>query len=155
VSPSGRQDEVATAGCALCDQAGGEVLYREVLLRVVLLDDAEYPGLARVIVNAHLREMTDLAAADRQRLLEVVLAVEAAQREVLAPVKINLASLGNQVPHLHWHVIPRFADDAHFPQPIWGARQREPDAGRLVERRARLAALRAAICARLPAAGQA
>jgi diadenosine tetraphosphate (Ap4A) HIT family hydrolase len=41
----------------------------------------------------------------------------------MAPDKINLASLGNVVPHLHWHVIPRFADDPHFPNPVWGVRQ--------------------------------
>jgi diadenosine tetraphosphate (Ap4A) HIT family hydrolase len=40
------------------------------------------------------------------------------------PDKINLASLGNVVPHLHWHVIPRFADDAHFPSPVWAQAQR-------------------------------
>lgn len=137
--------------CPLCADDDGTTLYRDALLRVVLVDDAEYPGFVRVIVNAHVREMTDLPAEQQQRLLEAVLAVEAAQREVLAPHKINLASLGNQVPHLHWHVIPRFAEDAHFPQSIWGTRQRNSDAGRLAERRARLAALRAAIAARLSA----
>ena len=44
--------------------------------------------------------------------------------KALQPAKVNLAALGNMVPHLHWHVIPRFADDSHFPQPVWGARQR-------------------------------
>jgi diadenosine tetraphosphate (Ap4A) HIT family hydrolase len=143
----------APASCPLCDSDGGEVLFRDGLLRVVLVDDADYPGLVRVIVNAHRREMTDLAAADRERLFGVVLAVEAAQREMLAPDKVNLASLGNQVPHLHWHVIPRFADDAHFPDAIWGARRRDPAPGRLAERRARLGSLRSAIRARLPEAG--
>ena len=139
--------------CALCAGDGGEVLYRDELLRVVLVDEPGYPGFVRVIVNAHVREMTDLAAADRQRLLAAVFAVESAQREALAPHKINLASLGNVTPHVHWHVIPRFADDAHFPEPVWGARQREPGPARLAERRARLAALSAAIAARLAAAG--
>ena len=139
--------------CALCAGDGGEVLYRDELLRVVLVDEPGYPGFVRVIANAHVREMTDLPAADRQRLLAAVFAVESAQREALAPHKINLASLGNVTPHLHWHVIPRFADDAHFPEPVWGARQREPGPARLAERRARLAALRAAIAARLAAAG--
>jgi diadenosine tetraphosphate (Ap4A) HIT family hydrolase len=137
--------------CPLCDGDGGEVLLRDDLLRVVLVDEVDYPGFARVIVNAHVREMTDLAPAARRRLLDAVFAVEAAQREVLAPAKINLASLGNQVPHLHWHVIPRFADDAHFPEPIWGARRRDPDRERLAERRRRLEALKAAIVARRPA----
>ncbi len=135
--------------CPLCASDGGDVLFRDALLRVVQVDDPDYPGFLRVIVNAHVREMTDLPVADRRRLLDAVLAVESAQREVLAPTKVNLASLGNQVPHLHWHVIPRFADDAHFPQPIWGERQREPDLERLAERRQRLAALRQAIVARL------
>jgi len=144
---------VTAPSCALCASDGGEVLYRDELLRVVLVDEPGYPGFVRVIANAHVREMTDLAAADRQRLLAAVFAVESAQREALAPHKINLASLGNVTPHLHWHVIPRFADDAHFPEPVWGARQREPGPARLAERRARLAALRAAIAARLAAAG--
>ena len=138
--------------CAFCAGDGGEVLSRDDLLRVVLVDEADYPGFVRVIANAHVREMTDLAAADRQRVLAVVLAVEAAQREAMAPHKINLASLGNVTPHLHWHVIPRFADDAHFPGSVWGARQRQPDPARLAERRSRLDALRAAIATRLAAA---
>ena len=53
------------------------------------------------------------------------MAAEAALRKVMAPDKVNLASLGNVVPHLHWHVIPRFADDPHFPNPVWGARLRD------------------------------
>ena len=47
--------------------------------------------------------------------------MEEAQQSVLAPDKINLASLGNMVPHLHWHVIPRWRGDRHFPDPIWAA----------------------------------
>jgi diadenosine tetraphosphate (Ap4A) HIT family hydrolase len=50
-------------------------------------------------------------------------------RNQLRPDKVNLASLGNVVPHLHWHVIPRFRDDAHFPNPIWGTSLRQPRTG--------------------------
>ena len=55
-------------------------------------------------------------------------ATEAALRDLVLPLKINLASLGNAVPHLHWHVVPRHADDRHFPRPIWAepARPRSP-----------------------------
>jgi diadenosine tetraphosphate (Ap4A) HIT family hydrolase len=77
-----------------------------------------------VVWQAHVREMSDLTVADRRRLLDVVAGVEAAVRVVVRPDKINLASLGNVVPHLHWHVIPRWADDSHFPAPIWAAAAR-------------------------------
>jgi diadenosine tetraphosphate (Ap4A) HIT family hydrolase len=123
-------------------------------LRVVLVDDADFPGFARVIWNEHVREMTDLGAADRERLMRAVFAVEQAQREVLAPTKVNLASLGNVTPHLHWHVIPRFADDSHFPQPVWGARQR-PAAPSLDARRALLDRLRARIAEQVARASHA
>jgi diadenosine tetraphosphate (Ap4A) HIT family hydrolase len=92
---------------------------------VIWVDDPDYPGFCRVILNAHVKEMTDLPDTDRQRLMAVVFAVEAAVREVLNPDKVNLASLGNVVPHLHWHVIPRFADDRHFPDAVW-ALPRQP-----------------------------
>jgi diadenosine tetraphosphate (Ap4A) HIT family hydrolase len=63
--------------------------------------------------------MSDLTVTERQHLLAVVNAVEGAVRALLRPDKINLASLGNVVPHLHWHVIPRWRDDSHFPAPVW------------------------------------
>ena len=111
--------------CPLCDAPGGTQLWQDDLCRVVRADEPDYPGFLRVILNAHVKEMTDLAAADQQALMRVVFAAEAALRVVMAPDKINLASLGNVVPHLHWHVIPRFTDDPHFPNPVWGARQRD------------------------------
>jgi diadenosine tetraphosphate (Ap4A) HIT family hydrolase len=140
---------VTAADCPLCREDGGALVVRDELLRIVLVDDADYPGFARVIVNAHVREMTDLDAAALARVMAAVYAVEDALRAVLAPDKVNLASLGNVVPHLHWHVIPRFADDAHFPQPIWGARRREPDPVKLAARRARLPKLAEEIRARI------
>jgi diadenosine tetraphosphate (Ap4A) HIT family hydrolase len=140
---------VSAAGCPLCRDDGGELVLRAELLRVVLVDEADYPGFARVIVNAHVEEMTDLDPAALARVMAAVYAVEDALRAVLAPDKINLASLGNVVPHLHWHVIPRFADDAHFPQPIWGARQRDPDPAKLAARRALLPKLAQEIRARI------
>jgi diadenosine tetraphosphate (Ap4A) HIT family hydrolase len=111
--------------CPLCDAPGGLVLWRDDFCHVVLADEPDYPELLRVILNTHVKEMTDLSPADQAALMRVVFATEAALIEVMAPDKINLASLGNVVPHLHWHVIPRFADDPHFPNPVWGARLRD------------------------------
>jgi diadenosine tetraphosphate (Ap4A) HIT family hydrolase len=114
----------APATCPLCFPAAEQVVWRDRRCRVILAGEADYPAFCRVIWQTHVREMTDLAAADRGHLLDVVMAVERAQRELLDPVKVNLASLGNQVPHLHWHVIPRFADDAHYPDAVWAPRRR-------------------------------
>ena len=69
--------------------------------------------------------MIDLPIDNRARMMNVVFAVETAIREVIQPDKINLASLGNKTPHLHWHVIPRFENDKHFPNSHWGETMRE------------------------------
>jgi diadenosine tetraphosphate (Ap4A) HIT family hydrolase len=119
------------ADCALCTPGAEDVLWRDARCRVILVGDADHPGFCRVVWNAHVREMTDLAPAEREHFMLVVYRVERALRELLSPDKINLASLGNQVPHLHWHVIPRFADDAHFPDPVWGAKRRAGVAHRI------------------------
>jgi diadenosine tetraphosphate (Ap4A) HIT family hydrolase len=105
--------------CELCSRTGGELLWQDERCRVVHVSEPGYAGFCRVIWEAHVKEMTDLSAADRLHFMEVVFAVESVVREQLQPAKMNLASLGNQVPHLHWHVIPRFTDDPHFPDPIW------------------------------------
>ena len=134
---------MVASSCPLCHPPAETVLWRGSRCRVILVDDRDYPGFCRVVWNPHVKEMTDLGIGERKYIMAVVFAVELVLRELLQPDKINLASLGNQVPHLHWHVIPRFSDDAHFPDPIWAARKREarpraiaPDvlAGRLRER---------------------
>jgi diadenosine tetraphosphate (Ap4A) HIT family hydrolase len=111
--------------CELCATPGGVVLWDTPSCRVVRVDDPHYPGFCRVIWNAHVREMSDLDRGQQQYLMSVVFAVEAAVRKLFMPDKINLASFGNMVPHVHWHVIPRWADDRHFPEPVWGAVRRE------------------------------
>ena len=113
--------------CELCVDLGGEIVWRGDHCSVVLVGSDEaraFPGFCRVVWNAHVAEMTALAGADRRHLMSVVFAVEAALRALLHPDKINLASLGNVVPHLHWHVIPRWRDDSHFPAPVWAAARR-------------------------------
>lgn len=100
------------------------MLWQDHAARVVLVDEPLYPGFCRVIWQAHVAEMTDLSASERRCLMERVFGVETALRRVLRPAKVNLASLGNQVPHLHWHVIPRFADDATFPDAVWAPARR-------------------------------
>lgn len=110
--------------CELCATPGGVLLWQTEHCRVVRVDSPDFPGFCRVIWNAHVREMTDLAASERQELMSVVFAVESAVRSLLSPDKINLACFGNMTPHLHWHVIPRWRADSHFPEPIWGRAQR-------------------------------
>ena len=110
--------------CELCVGPGGELLWQDAHCRVVLVDDADYAGFCRVIWQSHVREMTDLDAAQRTHVMAIVFAVEEILRAELKPEKINLASFGNMTPHLHWHVIPRFSDDKHFPNPVWGNAQR-------------------------------
>lgn len=111
--------------CELCRQDGGRVAVRSADWRVVLVDEPDYPGFCRVIWNHHVREMADLEPGSRNALMDVVWQVEQVVQQIMQPHKINLASLGNVVPHLHWHVIPRFQDDRHFPNPVWGVPVRE------------------------------
>lgn len=116
------------SGCELCEQEGGIPVFRNEALRVIRAQDADHPAFYRVIWNAHVAEWTDLPPPDRSRIMQAVAKVEAVLRESLKPTKVNLASLGNVVPHLHWHVIARFDWDARWPAPVWAPRQREVEA---------------------------
>ncbi len=133
--------------CPLCADDGGLLLHRNALLRVVRVTDTPaHPAFYRVIVSRHVAEFSQLEPADRGEVMDAVVAVERVLLRVLAPAKVNLASLGNVVPHLHWHVVARFADDAQFPAPIWAPPVRERDTAPL---RARLLDVDAAVRAAL------
>ncbi|MBF0803599.1 MULTISPECIES: HIT family protein [Neisseria] len=113
--------------CPLCAAANEDVLLQTDNLRVIAVhDETNAPAFCRVIWQHHVAEMTDLQPAERRELMEAVFRVEAAMRRVFRPAKINLASLGNVVPHLHWHIIARFDNDANFPAPVWLPAVRKP-----------------------------
>lgn len=121
----------ARTGCALCTQATGVPLWQDDAWRVIRAEDSDFPAFYRVISRHHVAEFSALLAPERRRCMDLVCRVERALIEHLQPTKVNLAALGNVVPHLHWHVIARFDWDSQFPQPVWGARQREVDGGAL------------------------
>ena len=138
--------------CEFCNSPGGPVLWQNELCRVVRVDEPDYPGFVRVILKRHATEMSDLDDGERDGLMKIVFAVEKVVRDAMHPHKMNLASLGNMTPHVHWHVIPRFEDDRHYPGPIWAQPRRGhgnvPD-----EREARANRIAAALIETLGPAG--
>jgi diadenosine tetraphosphate (Ap4A) HIT family hydrolase len=124
--------------CVLCSDLKpdeGQLIWRGDDCRIISVNDPDLPGFCRVIWNHHVPEMTDLSYGEREHLMSLVFVVEEAIHQVMKPAKVNLAALGNMVPHIHWHVIPRFTDDAFFPGSVWSSRAREPSPSILDERR--------------------
>lgn len=129
------------AGCPLCESAAGLPVFQGGLFRVIRADDAGFPAFYRLVWNEHVAEFSDLPPDDRRLCMEAVTLIEQALRAQLQPTKINLATLGNVVPHLHWHVIARFDWDSHFPAPVWAQAVRPSPSELLATLRARLGAL--------------
>lgn len=142
----------ASSACELCQKPSGLLLWAEADWRVIRVEDADFPGFYRVVSNRHIGEFSDLPLAARERCMQLVATVERVLIERLNPTKVNLAALGNMVPHLHWHVVARFDWDSHFPQPIWGQRQREVTPPAVTRLAVTLEALDAAVKAALDAA---
>ena len=113
--------------CPLCEADGGVLVFRNETLRIIQASEAGFPAFYRVVWNRHVAEFSDLSATERQVCMHAVVKVEQLLRSELRPAKINLAALGNMVPHLHWHVVARFDWDSHFPAPVWSAPQRPVD----------------------------
>lgn len=111
--------------CQLCRDPGGFLVFQAPRFRVIRAQEPDFPAFYRVIWQAHVVEWSDLDVSDRHLCMDVVTVVERALRTKLRPDKVNLATLGNMVPHLHWHVIARYSWDSRWPAPIWAASQRE------------------------------
>lgn len=114
-----------STACPLCHEPGGIRLCEGRDWRVVRVEDADFPAYYRLIWIPHVAEFSDLSSDDQHLCMGLVVEIERALRQGLTPSKVNLASLGNVVPHLHWHVVARFEQDSHYPHPIWGARLRD------------------------------
>ena len=96
------------------------------LCRVLLMNDANYPWFILVPEREGLRELHELAEADRRVLWEESALLARALVHAFAPDKLNVAALGNQVPQLHVHHIARYQHDAAWPAPVWGKLPAKP-----------------------------
>ena len=122
---------MAPPACPLCEADGGLLVYRNASLRIIQANEVGFPAFYRVVWSRHVAEFSDLSPAEREVCMQAVVAVEQVLRSELQPAKINLAALGNMVPHLHWHVIARFDWDSHFPGSVWSMPQRAADEARV------------------------
>lgn len=104
--------------CPLCGDNLQNVIFENDCAKILFVIENNY-AILRVVAQKHVKEMTDLAEHECMALMKMVFACESVFRGLLKPDKINLASLGNCVPHVHWHVIARFKNDSHFPNSIW------------------------------------
>ena len=110
--------------CELCQPPVHPIVWENSKFRIIEIDDRSYSAYYRVEYIQHIKEMTDLNEGERDELMKVVFIVESAIKIFYKPDKINLACLGNLTPHVHWHVIPRFYDDNHFPESIWSQQKK-------------------------------
>jgi diadenosine tetraphosphate (Ap4A) HIT family hydrolase len=116
------------------------------LTKIYLHDDQFFAGWTVALFQRHATELFHLAPTERFQLIEEVTMVAKALAEVFDANKINYELLGNQLPHIHWHLIPRLAADPARLEPVWRV-PHEPLALAELERQARIERIRA----RLPA----
>ncbi len=121
--------------CPLCGPQAQTEVVRTDKFRVIRVDDPDFPGYFRLIWNEHVKENSDLSEEDRLILWRALCEIERIMNEELSPDKINLAEFGTMVPHLHWHLIARYRDDASYPDSYLSQKDRSTDEEKLVERR--------------------
>ncbi|TCI04674.1 HIT domain-containing protein [Corallincola luteus] len=96
------------------------------LCQLRMENDQRFPWLLLIPRQQGLVEVTELSAAQQQQLIQESCRVSNALKKLTGCKKINVASLGNVVAQLHWHVVARFESDAAWPGPVWGAGEAQP-----------------------------
>ncbi len=89
------------------------------LSKVYLHDDQFFPGWTVVVFQRHVTELFHLAPTERSQLMEEVNLIAKTLAQTYQARKINYELLGNQLPHIHWHLIPRLATDPNPLEPVW------------------------------------
>lgn len=108
--------------CTMCNRWNNDSDLRIIPLKhsfVTLNRDQFFPGYVLLFTREHVTELFHLKPRMRGELMEEVSRVAQALQTVFQPDKINYELLGNMVPHMHWHLVPRFATDPLWPRPIW------------------------------------
>ena len=99
------------------------IIYQNDLIRVEI-EESEIPWL-KVFTQEAYREFSETPTEVKLEIFRVLDIIEKEMLSFYKPTKINIASFGNYVPHVHWHIMARFEEDSYFPEPMWGEKQRE------------------------------
>jgi len=87
-------------------------------------EESEIPWL-KIFTQVPYREMSEVPAEIKFEIYDLLDIIEKEMISYYNPDKINIASFGNYLPHVHWHIMARFEEDSYFPEPMWGTKQRE------------------------------
>jgi diadenosine tetraphosphate (Ap4A) HIT family hydrolase len=127
---------MATPDCPFCarlaqlhELPGDEVVWQFAHSVALLGQWQYYRGYCVLVSRRHATELSQLADPERRAFLDEMCLLARAIEECFRPHKMNYELLGNQVPHLHWHLFPRYADDPDRLGPVWpvlGRAEREP-----------------------------
>jgi len=99
------------------------IIYQNDLIRVEI-EESEIPWL-KVFTQDAYREFSETPNEVKLEIFRVLDIIEKEMLSFYKPIKINIASFGNYVPHVHWHIMARFEEDSYFPEPMWGEKQQE------------------------------
>ncbi|WP_309496501.1 HIT domain-containing protein [Sulfurovum sp.] len=88
------------------------------------IEESEIPWL-KIFTQTPYKEMSEVPAEIKFEIYDLLDVIEKEMLSYYNPKKINIASFGNYMPHVHWHIMARFAEDSYFPEPMWGSKQRE------------------------------
>ncbi len=99
------------------------IIYKNELIRVEI-EGSEIPWL-KIFTQEVYKEFSETPKEVKFEIFRVLDTIEIEMLSFFKPKKINIASFGNYVPHVHWHIMARFEEDSYFPEPMWGKKQRE------------------------------
>ena len=99
------------------------LIYKNDLIKIEI-ENAEIPWL-KIFTIENIKEFSQCNNETKQEIFKCLDIIEKEMLDYFKPDKINIASFGNYVPHVHFHVMARFKEDSYFPEPMWGKKQRE------------------------------
>lgn len=98
------------------------LIYKNDLIKIEI-EPSEIPWL-KIFTIEDIKEFSQCDKKTKEEIFKYLDIIEKEMLNYFNPKKINIASFGNYVPHVHFHIMARFEEDSFFPEPMWGKQQR-------------------------------
>jgi len=99
------------------------LIYKNETIKIEI-EASEIPWL-KIFTQDTYKEMSGVPKEIKNEIYDLLDIIEKEMLTYYKPKKINIASFGNYMPHVHWHIMARFEEDSYYPEPMWGTKQRE------------------------------